>query len=137
MMPRLEGHSGNFHRFAGKHTSVSNVLCADHGHFRKRCAYTKHSVGNGRLCAWCQRTVFCQTSDVISHLEVVSYENCQVLLLHLLSPGGFDVVGKDDVPLFSPQYAAKTACAEDTSAVCDAQEYRTEELITWLTLREF
>jgi hypothetical protein len=29
------------------------------------------------------------------------------------------------------------ACAEEISAVCDAQEYLAAELISWLTLREF
>lgn len=41
------------------------------------------------------------------------------------------------MPLLSAQYAANMACAEEISAVCDAQEYLADELINWLTLREF
>ena len=54
-----------------------------------------------------------------------------------LSPGGSEAVGNEEVPLFNPQYPAKTACAEETSAVFEAQEYLTEVLIPALASNEF
>jgi hypothetical protein len=57
--------------------------------------------------------------------------------LDVLSPGGLEVDGKDEVPLFRPQYPANTACADATSAVCEEQEYLADVLIFPLTRREF
>lgn len=46
-------------------------------------------------------------------------------------------MGNEEVPLFSPQYPAKTACADEISAVFEAQEYLTEVFIPWLASNEF
>lgn len=55
----------------------------------------------------------------------------------LLSPGGPEASGNEDVPLLRPQYPANTACADEISAVFEAQEYRTDVLMPWLARSEF